>query len=265
MILAVTPIVARVIRFVFREEVAPRIGMAPGVAYSVTTLAGYFVWVLGLTAAANAAGVSGTQMTVLFGALGVGLGFGLQAIVNNFVSGLILMFERPLKVGDRIQTATHAGTVTAIGIRSSNIRTWSGADVVVPNGDLVTKEVINWTLSDDIRRVEVKVSTAYGAKPRRVLEVLDRIASDHPKVLDEPAAAAIMHSFGDTALNFELRAWVEAADFVGVGSELHVLVEEGLADAGISLVVPRRELLVRNEANSGSEAAVEEAAEDDAG
>jgi small-conductance mechanosensitive channel len=246
-ILIFTPILSRIVRFVLREEIAPRLGIAHGVDYTLTTLSGYAVWVLGIVAAANAAGVSGTQMTVLFGALGVGLGFGLQAIVNNFVSGLILMFERPLAVGDRIQTATQAGTVTAIGIRASNIRTFSGADVVVPNGDLITKEVINWTLSDDIRRVEIKVSTSYGTRPRQVLEILTRLAADHPKVLDEPAFAAVMHSFGESALNFELRAWVGGNDFVSVASELHVLVEEALTGAGIDLVVPRREVLLRNE------------------
>ena len=136
---------------------------------------------IGVLLAASAAGLSATQLTVVFGALGVGIGFGLQTVVNNFVSGLILMFERPVKVGDRVETAGRAGIVSRIGIRASMIRTFDGAEVVVPNSDLVSKEVVNWTLSDEERRGEILVGVAYGSEVKKVLGILKNVGDRPPQ------------------------------------------------------------------------------------
>ena len=131
-----------------------------GADHSVVSVINYLIWGSGLVLSAAAAGLSGTQLTVVFGALGVGIGFGLQSIVNNFVSGLILIFERPIKVGDRVQTASYFGIVTGIGIRASTVRTFDGVEVVVPNGDLVAKEFVNWTRTD-------RDAKSGGPRPRR--------------------------------------------------------------------------------------------------
>ena len=170
-ILAATWLLGRIARFVLREEILTRVRLPEGADHSVVSVINYLIWGSGLVLSAAAAGLSGTQLTVVFGALGVGIGFGLQSIVNNFVSGLILIFERPIKVGDRVQTASYFGIVTGIGIRASTIRTFDGAEVVVPNGDLVAKEFVNWTRTDRTRRAEVLVRVALGTDPKEVLTI----------------------------------------------------------------------------------------------
>ncbi len=179
------------------------------------------------------------------GALGVGIGFGLQNVVNNFVSGVILLFERPVRVGDRVQLDDLFGTVTTIGIRASKVRTFEGSDVIVPNGDFISARVTNWTLSDRKRRIILPVRAAYGTKPRRVLEILLQVARAHTEVLEDPAPESLLRSFGTSSLDFELRAWTEG-DFLVVMSDLAVATEEALAAAGIQIPFPQRDLHVRN-------------------
>jgi small-conductance mechanosensitive channel len=184
---------------------------------------------------------------VLTGAFGVGIGFGLQDIVKNFVSGLILLFERPIKIGDQIQLGELAGEVTGIGIRASTVRTWEGADVIVPNGNLVSSQVINWTFADSHRRVDVMVGVAYGTDPKQVLDLLVRVASDHPDILKHPVPVALFLGFSDSSLNFSLRAWTEQADrFIHIRSELTVAVLTALREAGIEIPFPQRDLHVRS-------------------
>jgi small-conductance mechanosensitive channel len=212
------------------------------------TVVNYAIIAFGILLAAVTAGFNATQLTVVLGSLGVGIGFGLQTVVNNFVSGLILIFERPIKVGDRVQTVDHFGIVTDIGIRASTIRTFDGAEVVVPNGDLVAKEVINWTRSDQVRRVEVQVRLAQGTDPKKVLEILRQLAEAHPRVLATPSEpSAWMTGFGESSLDFQLFAWVRVQDFLIVKSELHVAVTEALQQAGIQIAVPRRDVRSKDE------------------
>ena len=182
----------------------------------------------------------------MFGALGVGIGFGLQSVVNNFVSGLILMFERPIKVGDRIETTGRLGTVTRIGMRASTVRTFDGAEVIVPNGDLISKEVINWTLSDKRRRVEVSVRVAEGSDVKAVLDVLQRVAATRPDVLDDPAPAAFMMGANAGALEFRLFAWTQGENTLKTTSDLNVRVYEALEQAGVRSAIPQRDLHVRS-------------------
>ena len=246
-LLALTWLLGRAVRFVLREEVLPRFRLPAGAGHSVVSVANYVVWGSGLLLAAAAAGLSATQLTVVFGALGVGIGFGLQNVVGNFVSGLILIFERPIQVGDSVQTTEHLGIVTNIGIRASTIRTFDGAEVVVPNSDLVAKEFINWTRTDRTRRVEVRVRVGLGTDPRQVLQILRDVALDHDKVLRDPAPSALMTGFGESSLDFRLLAWVRVEDFLGVSSDLHVAVNENLKADGIEIPYPQRDVHVHSE------------------
>lgn len=241
-----TWLAARALRLVLSEEVLPRLALPAGADYSVLTLANYGVLALGVLSAAAAAGLSGTQLTVVFGALGVGIGFGLQTIVNNFVSGLILIFERPIKVGDRVQTVDHFGLITHIGIRASTLRTFDGAEVMIPNGELIARDVINWTRSDSLRRVEILVGVAYGTDPKRVLEILRGVAKAHPRVLAEPEPQVFMVRFGDSSLDFRLLAWARAEEFFDVASGLNVGIDAALKEAGISIPFPQRDLHLRS-------------------
>jgi len=215
------------------------------VSFALSTFARYTILVFGFLVAMGAVGFSLDRVALLLGALGVGIGFGLQNVVNNFVSGLILLFERPIRVGDWVQLGDLFGIVSKIGIRSSMVRTFDGADVVVPNGDLVSEQLINWTLSDRKRRVILPVGVAYGTAPRRVIELLLEVARGHEEVLANPEPVALFRGFGDSALNFELRVFTEG-DWLRVLSDLAVATTEALEAAGITIPFPQRDLHLRN-------------------
>ncbi len=164
-------------------------------------------------------------------------------LVNNFVSGLILIFERPIKLGDTIEFSNLRGQVLRIGIRSSTIRTWEGAEVIVPNGNLISSEVINWTLSDRKRRLKVPVGVAYGTDPNLVLGILTTVAKDHKDVLDDPEPKATFKGFGESSLDFELRYSIrEFEDWVWIKSEINLAILDGLNAAEIAIPFPQRDL-----------------------
>jgi potassium efflux system protein len=246
--------ISRLVRFVFEEDVYPRVPLPAGVPATVSRLAHYAILILGFLFAAVAAGFGLDRIAVLAGAFGLGIGFGLQNIVNNFVSGLILLFERPVRIGDKVQIDNLLGEITGIGIRSSTLRTWEGAEVIVPNGTLVSSNVINWTLSDQRRRAEVQVGVAYGSDPGLVMDLLVRSAREHPEVLSNPAPEALFLGFGDSAMNFSLRAWVGSFDrFIKVRSDLYQSVNSALKEAGIEIPFPQRDLHLRSvSAEAGS-------------
>jgi len=242
LILLFTWLIARLVRFLLAEEVVPRLNLSRGSGQSLVTLVNYAVFGIGFMIAASAMGLTGTQLAVVVGALSLGIGFGLQNIVNNFVSGLILIFERPIKVGDTVQTVDHWGKVQHIGIRASTIRSFDGAEIVVPNGDLIAKEVINWTRTDEIRRAEVLVGVAYGTDPDAVVEVLLRVAQEHPKARAHPQPKAHMIRFGDSSLEFRLRCWTLIDDWIDLLGDLHIAVNRELKAAGITIPFPQRDL-----------------------
>jgi small-conductance mechanosensitive channel len=251
-ILLFTWLFARLVRFLLAEEAVPRLRLRRGSGQSLVTLVDYSIFGIGVMMAASAMGLTGTQLAVVVGALSVGIGFGLQTIVNNFVSGLILIFERPIVVGDTVQTVDHFGKVERIGIRASTIRSFDGAEIIVPNGDLIAKEVINWTRTDEIRRVDVLVGVTYGTDPEAVLEILLRVATEHTKVREAPAPKAQMIGFGDSSLDFRLRCWTTVEDWIDVVSDLHVAVNRELKAAGITIPFPQRDLHVIPRAGEGA-------------
>src|SRR5580765_5516001 len=164
-------------------------------SYALSSLLNYIILTLGFLLAIGALGIDLTKMTVLAGAFGVGLGFGMQSIVNNFVSGLILLFERPIHVGDIIEVGDLVGEVSRIGIRASIVRTYLGAEMIVPNAQLATERVINWTLSDRRRRIDLAVGVDYGSAPDKVVEVLESVARSHPSILKDPVPQAVFIKF----------------------------------------------------------------------
>ena len=248
-VLRLTFALSSFVQFILDEEVYTRVRMPKGQPYSISTLTKYTVLTLGFTVALFALGLDVNRFTVLAGAFGVGIGFGLQTIVNNFVSGLILLTERPVQVGDTVQLEGPNGVfgeVQRIGIRSSTVRTWQGAEVIVPNAQLISEQVTNWTLTDDKRRIEIPVGVAYGTAPPLVLELLKAVARSNPAILDDPAPTAFFMNFGDSALEFELRCWTDQPDrFMGVRSEVAVGVEAALREAGVTVPFPQRDLHLR--------------------
>ncbi len=249
LILWVATRIGRIVRAVLRDDLLPGMSVSPGQADAWATLAQWAILVVGFLFAAAAAGIGGGQLAVLAGALGVGIGFGLQNIVNNFVSGFILIFEQPIKVGDTIEISSLSllGEVRRIGIRSSTIHTYDGADVVVPNSNLIQSEVINWTLSDTKRRFEVPVGVKYGTDPQRVIDLLLEVARRSPRVLEHPAPVALFTGFGDSSLNFVLRMWSATFDdSIRLRSEVGVLVNDALKAEGIEIPFPQRDLHLRS-------------------
>lgn len=237
---------SKLIRFILEEDIYPRVNLAGGVPYAISTMVHYTVLVVGFFLAIAALGIDLTKFTILAGAFGVGLGFGLQNIVNNFVSGLILLFERPVKVNDFVQVGTHVGDLKRIGLRASVLRSLDGSEIIVPNGQLISEEVTNWTLSDQQRRFEINVGVAYGSKPRQVMDLLIKLAADNEDILDEPAPQSIFVGFGDNSLDFQLRAWTEKVGWVVVRSDLTLAIHESLDEAGIEIPFPQRDLHVRS-------------------
>jgi len=237
--------ISQLLRFVLEVDVLQHLDLPRGVPGAITRVTHYALVVLGVMIGASAAGLDFSRINLIVGALGVGIGFGLQNVVNNFVSGLILLFERPIRVGDKIQLAELFGTVKNIGMRASIVRTFQGAEVIVPNANLISAEVINWTLSDDRRRMELPVGVTYGTDPENVINILVEVAKEHPDVMSDPEPAALFRGFGDSSLDFQLRAWTRG-DFVQVSSDLLVAVNCALADAGIEIPFPQRDLHLRS-------------------
>ena len=233
------------IRFVLQEDVYPRTGVTRGMSYALSSLLNYIILTLGFLLAIGAVGIDLTKMTVLAGAFGVGLGFGMQSIVNNFVSGLILLFERPIHVGDIIEVGDLTGEVSRIGIRASVVRTYLGAEIIVPNAQLTTERVINWTLSDRRRRIDLAVGVDYGSPPERVVEVLESVARNHPAILKDPAPQAVFTKFDNSSIDFELRAWTNQFEgWPKVQTELAAGVYAALHAAGMSIPFPQREVRI---------------------
>ena len=236
-------LVSAFLRFALEEDVYPRVGLARGLSYALSSLLNYVLLTLGFLAGLAVLGLDLTKLTIMAGAFGVGIGFGLQSVVNNFVSGLILLFERPIHVGDTIEAGGITGSVRRIGIRSSVVRTVQGAEVIVPNAQLVTERVTNWTLSDRQRLIELPVGVSYSAHPKKVMEMLESVALAHAQVLRQPPPRAFFTGFGDSAINFELRAWTDQFDqWFQIRSELATAVYDAGQAAGISFPFPQREV-----------------------
>jgi potassium-dependent mechanosensitive channel len=235
------------LRFLLREELLNRLHLKRGIPELISTTLHYLLLLLVFLFAVNAGGVALNKFTVITGALGVGVGFGLQNIINNFVSGLILQFERPIRVGDVVEIQTGVtGAVTRIGIRSSTVATFQGAEVIIPNATFISSNVTNWTLSEAKRRVELPVGVAYGTDPKLVRGMLERPAVQHPDVLTSPEPAVFFKEFGESALNFELQFWVmQESNVVKVKSEVALEVMRLFADAGIEIPFPQRDLHLR--------------------
>ncbi|MEW6282652.1 MAG: mechanosensitive ion channel domain-containing protein, partial [Candidatus Eremiobacterota bacterium] len=240
-------ILSRLTRFFLNEDVYPRLQLERGLPYALSTLLHYALLLLGFLLGLGALGIDTTRFTIIAGALGVGLGFGLQNIVNNFTSGLILLFERPIQVGDVVELGGAMGTLRSVGLRASVVRTVDGSEVIVPNGELISGRVINWTLSDPLRRIDVEVGVAYGTDPARVIQLLTRVGREHPDIQPDPSPQALFLSFGESSLNFQLQAWTENYErWTGIKSELMVEVNRALGEAGIVIPFPQRTLHLEN-------------------
>ncbi|HEX2672471.1 MAG TPA: mechanosensitive ion channel domain-containing protein, partial [Polyangiaceae bacterium] len=233
---------ARLVRLLLEEDIVSRLDLSASTGQVTSLTAYYLVLLFGFFLALAAAGIELGKFTVLAGAFGVGIGFGLQNVVQNFIAGLLLLFGGPIKVGDKIQIGDLIGEVRSIGFRASTVRTGQGAEVIVPNAKLIADQVINWTLSDKKRRLEIDIGVAYGTDPERVLGILTEIGRSHPKVLAEPAPAALFLQHAESTLNCQLQVWVMFDDSVAVRSDLTLAINKRLVQEKIGISFPQRDL-----------------------
>lgn len=218
----------------------------PGVGISINRLIYYSFIVVGFALALDVMGISIQSLTVIIGALGVGIGFGLQNIVNNFASGLILLFERSIKVGDVVVVNGTWGTVKHLGLRATIIQTFANAEMIVPNSDLVSSTVNNWTMTNRRTRFTIKIGVAYGTDPAFVKQVLLKIADEHSNVLKDPAPGVVFTEFGDSSLNFELRCWVrDIANMWKTQDEIMYEIDKKFKENNISIPFPQRDLYIK--------------------
>jgi potassium efflux system protein len=234
-----THAVSRLSRFALEEEIFPRVRLERGLPYTVLTTVHYAILVSGLILALTAIGVDMTKVTIVAGALTVGIGFGLQNIVNNFVSGLIVLFERPVKVGDTIQIDDIVGRVLRIGIRATVIHSTTGAEVIIPNGKLISDKVTNWTLSSQLRQVTVPVVTKPDIDVGRLTALLTDLAHRNRNVLETPAPEVLFAKRGIDAYEFELRFRTSELDaWLRVRSDLTTEINEALRNSEIPTQAP---------------------------
>lgn len=245
--IGITMLAARNMPGVLEIALLQRLGIHRGSRYAVTTLVQYFIVALGVTLGLSTLGLRWSQVQWLIAALGVGLGFGLQEIFANFVSGLILLFERPIRVGDVVTMGELSGRVSRIQIRATTISDADNREIIVPNKNFITERFVNWTLSDQITRVLFQIKVAYGADIARVHALLLDVARAHPKVLKEPAPMASFVGFGDSALNFELQVYArELADRGDIKHELNTRIYEVFAAASIEIPFPQHDIHVKS-------------------
>lgn len=249
-----TVLVSKGFRALLLAKVLPRYGAEKGVQLSIARLVHYAVLTVGFFVVLRVLGFELSQLTLLGGALGVGIGFGLQAIVNNIASGLILLFERPIKVGDTIQIGNELGEVRNMGLRATIIQTFDNAEIVVPNSDLITGQVTNWTLAERKIRLRIPVGVAYGSEVDKVLQILLGCANSNPMVLNTPAPIPFFMAFGASSLDFELRVWIpEFLDKTQVLSDLNQDIENEFAINGIEVPFPQTDLHLRSVDSTAAE------------
>jgi small-conductance mechanosensitive channel len=245
LIIVVTWILARSVRIILEVEVFSRFKFPRGVPTAISTTLNYLIVISGTIIALSSLGITTEQFTLIFGALGVGIGFGLRNIIANFVSGIIMVFERPIQIGDTIEIDSTMGTVLGIGARSSSIKTFDGSEVIIPNADFIATKVTNWTLSDDRRRKVLLFKVDFDSDIERVLEIMKTIAKGHPNVLQEPEPLAAFEGFGEYYLEFKLYFWL-SKNLIVAQSDIAIGVYKALKQEGIKMPLPKQENLLIN-------------------
>lgn len=223
-----------------------RMNLQPGSGYAITTITTYVLVLLGVVVCLGVIGVQWSKLQWLIAALGVGLGFGLQEIVANFVSGIILLFERPIRVGDTVTINGITGKISRIRIRATTLVDWDRKEQIIPNKTFVTEDFTNWTLSDRITRVILRVGVAYGSDVDKVQEILTQVAHNNTRVVDDPRPEVFCVGLGDSSMNFEIRIFVkDPVDIMPLTHEIHASIAHALREADINIPFPQRDIHVR--------------------
>ncbi len=246
-IIWVSIILSRVIKMVLRKDVLDKLALKKGIPRMITAITQFSLITIGFLMAVRSIGMPLDQLTIIFSAFSVGIGFGLQNIFNNLVSGVILLFEREVQIGDIIEVGNLMGKVQSMGIRSSHIRTFEGAEVIVPNGQLISKEVVDWTLSDKSRRIEIISGVAYGSDVHLVKKLLMEVINSHPDIKPEPEPLVLFNAMGESSLDFRLLFWTDQFDqWLRIRSEVIFAIHDTLYENNISIPFPQRDLHIKS-------------------
>ncbi|GAK60752.1 MscS Mechanosensitive ion channel [Candidatus Vecturithrix granuli] len=246
LILLFTHVATRFWQRVLQEKILINSGLDIGVQVSITTISVYLLWLFGILWALNSIGVGATSLAVAFGALGIGLGFGLQNIFNNFISGLILLFERPIEVKDVIEVNGIWGVVEKINVRSTVVRTFDNSALIIPNSDIISHQLTNWTFKDMRMRRTIEVGVAYGTETKLVEQTLYDIAEQHPRVLTDPAPMVLFSDFGESALIFKLRVWTLLDYGLTTENEIRFEIDRVFREKNITIPFPQRDLHIHS-------------------
>ena len=245
LIAVITIIAVRNISGVLEIGILQNLPLAPGSRYAIVSVAQYAVVLLGIVFAFNILGFTLEQFGWIMAALSVGLGFGLQEVVANFVSGVILLAERPIRVGDIVTVSDVSGVVTKIRIRATTITNWSRQELIVPNKEFITGRILNWTLTNTINRIVVEVGVAYGADTEKARQILLNTAKNHPLIMSEPGPLATFEGFDDSSLRLVLRCYLPTLENrLSVTTELHTAIHHAFDSAGIEIPFPQRDIRV---------------------
>lgn len=246
--LVVLVFLARAARKILQKRILAHTSLDPGLQYALDAGIGYLVFVLGMIIGLQSVGINLSSLAFLTGIIGVGVGFGMQNIVSNFVSGLILLVERPVKVGDRVEVGNLAGDIVRIAARSTWVRTNDNVVIIVPNSEFISSRVTNWTANDRRVRISIPLGTSYASDPAVVRQILLRVAAAQPDILDDPAPDVIFQGFGDSSLNFELRVWTEDSLRTPqvLKSNLYYAIFAAFTENDIEIPFPQRDIHVRS-------------------
>ncbi|MEE8311138.1 MAG: mechanosensitive ion channel domain-containing protein, partial [Candidatus Binatia bacterium] len=247
LVLLMTTVAARNMPGFLEITVLQRLPLEPSIRYAVTAVARYMIAMIGIVLGFAALGIGWSQVQWLAAAVTVGLGFGLQEIFANFVSGLIILFERPVRVGDTVTLGDIKGTVARIRMRATTIVDWDRRELIVPNKEFITGQLINWSLSDPITRLVIPVGIAYGSDTRKAEALLYRCAAECEYVLDDPATTVVYREFGDSSLVFHVRVFIASMDYWWkTQSAMHYAIDDAFREAGIEIAFPQRDLHLRS-------------------
>ena len=252
-ILVLTFIAARNFPGFLEIFVLNKLGVDAGTRYAVTKVLGYLIIAAGIIIGFEQLGLQWSQLKWIATGLSVGIGFGLQKIIANFISGLIILFERPIRIGDYVTIGDQSGTVSRIKIRATTLKDLDNREILIPNEALISERVMNWTLSSSITRLIVPVGIAYGSDTDAAREIMLEAVKDLPKVLKTPAANVLFMGFGESSLDFEIRVYLNNFDErVPMTHVVHTEVNKALAAAGISIPFPQRDLNIVSEVASSA-------------
>jgi small-conductance mechanosensitive channel len=246
-VLLVFFLLSRLLQRILKNRILTHLRIDPGVQYTLSRLSHYITMIIGCLLAFQFIGIDLSGLAVIVGLLSVGIGFGLQNITSNFIAGVILLFERPIKIGDRVTVGHTEGDVEAINMRSTTIRSLNNISIIVPNSEFISSQVINWSYGDPKVRLVVEVGVSYDSDLDRVIQSLREVADECPDALKIPEPDVLLSGFGDSSWNMQLRVWLrDPFNYYVIRSEVNCAIVRKFRERGIEIPYPQRDLHLRS-------------------